>query len=618
MRSGTPPALHVIHEITPTKAAGETSHVAIDIIKDHPGSGSARLPHHHTAASGHNFQAFLLEKSKSRAPTTSVQLQKTLTKRYCAATTVFVSCCFKEGGVRSAMNIQKIPKQQIPQPQIKQKESTQRAMDITVVMQHDGQRSSKTSISRHDIFQAATLHSGSSSEKASDISHLKIQREAVRLMKKNEHLNLDEESLLQKSAQRQRSLKAASSVHDEDGFYVERQRLLVSTQQTESINRPHYNTRDDDKGDFNGKIIAKQAEFRRPEGESVTEQSHTNIIENGNQKRSASILQAGFTHKRNNKDVDHKQTLAEVGEEVLITLSLPDTERETQTEPSSKGKHLLKTVKIPMKEPGDPPAMTKVIKENFIIEADTSKCKCLKEVSLEMHALDRAERRDIKPAESKVTTVSAHTEEHTETNSTPHENMSINHTKQEENVPSEESVIPSPPSLKGMETETAKAGHVAETTTVNMEIKETTSSTEVFNQGSTQRADGPPCTEETPAATVGPESETDAEPRFIRCQTGNTQAAAVKSFSSLRMREDIPAYTAKLPEATEGGEGDESERREAQRRGGQNDPKVNSFTFAKQTDHKQAIDKLPKVSEVAIAIHLNCFLRIDAALIPVH
>lgn len=611
VRSDTLPALHVINEMTPTKAGGETSHVAMDIIKDHPGSRSAWLLHHHTAASGHNFQAFSLEKSKCWAPATIVQLQKMLTKRYCAATTVIVSCYFKDGEIRSAMNIKKISKQEIAQPQIRQKESAQRAMGIKVLMQHDGQLSLKASVSRHDIFQAATLHSGSSSEKTSDVSQLKMQRHAVRIKKKNEHLNLDEESLSQKSVQRQRSLKAASSVYGEDGFYVERQRLLVSAQKTESINRSQYKIRDDNKEDFSGKIITKQEEFGRPEGESESEQSHTNTVENGNQKRLASILQAGFTHKRHNKGVDHKQMLTEVGEEVLIMLFLPDTERETQTEPSSKAKLLLntdtgwKTGKIPIKELGDPPPVTKDIKENFIIEADNSECKCLKEVSLRMHALDSAERRDIKPAQSKVTTVSAHTEEqvkdtteHAETNSTPHENMNINHTKQKGNVPPEESAIPSPPTLKMMEMETAKARHIAETTTVNMEIKETTSSTEVFNQGSTLKA-GLPSTKETPMARVGPESEIDAEPRFIKCKTGNTQATAEKSFSGLRMREDIPAYTTKLHEAAEAGERAVTNRPETERKGDQNE--VNSFTFAKplQKIHKEATDTLPKVSEVA-------------------
>lgn len=80
--------------------------------------------------------------------------------------------------------------------------------------------------------------------------------------------------------------------------------------------------------------------------------------------------------------------------------------------------------------------------------------------------------------------------------------MSKNHTKQEENVPSEESIISSPYSLKMMETETAETEHIADTTTVNTEIKETTSSTEVFNQSGAQKADRLQSTEETTTTTI--------------------------------------------------------------------------------------------------------------------
>lgn len=43
-----------------------------------------------------------------------------------------------------------------------------------------------------------------------------------------------------------------------------------------------------------------------------------------------------------------------------------------------------------------------------------------------------------------------------EFDSTPHENMSINYSKQEESFPPKESVTPSPHSLKMMEREPAK------------------------------------------------------------------------------------------------------------------------------------------------------------------
>ncbi|XP_051268133.1 uncharacterized protein LOC127370259 [Dicentrarchus labrax] len=590
----------------------------MDIIKDHPDSGSAWLLHHRTAAPGHSFQAFLLETSKSWAPATIVQLQKMLTKRCCTATTInIISCCFKEGEIRSALNIKKISKQQMAEPQIRQKESTQRAMDIKVPMEPDGQQLSNAALSQHDIFQAATLHSGSSSLKTSDISQIEIQRKAVRIIKKNEHLNWKDEPLLKKSVQRQQSLKDASGAYKEDGNYIKRQRLLVSREKTGSINRPQYKmrgTQDDNKEDLSGKIIAKQAESRHPEGERETEKSHTNTIENGNQKRLAYILQADSTHKADNNDVDHKQMLTEVGEEVLIMVFLPDTEREAQTE----RKLILntdtgwKTVNIPIKQLEDPPPMTEVMKENFNIETDNSKCQCLTEIlfSVEIHALDRTEGIDIKPAESaaKVTTASAYTEEqtaemreiieHTETNDTPHENMSINNTKQEENVPSEESVIPSPPSLKMIKTETAKTELMAETTTVNMEIKDTTLSSEVFNQDTTQNADGLPRTEETPVTTMSPGSET--EPRFITWETNNNvQAPTEKLFSGLRMREDVLADITKLHKGAEDGDRAATNRPANERQEDQKDSKVNSFRFAKpsQIIHKQATDTLPKTTD---------------------
>ncbi|KAK9532317.1 hypothetical protein VZT92_009706 [Zoarces viviparus] len=99
----------------------------MDIIKGRPDSWTL---HRHAAASGHNVQAFLLEKSKSWANDTIFQMQKMLTKRYCAATTVIISCRFKAGEMRSAMNIEKRPKQQIAQPQRRQKESLRMRQDV--------------------------------------------------------------------------------------------------------------------------------------------------------------------------------------------------------------------------------------------------------------------------------------------------------------------------------------------------------------------------------------------------------------------------------------------------------------------------------------------------------
>ncbi|XP_034753049.1 uncharacterized protein LOC117959827 [Etheostoma cragini] len=566
----------------------------MDIIKDPPDPESAWTLNHHTAASGHNFQALLLEKSKSLAPATIVQLQKMLTKRYCAATTLNISCCFKEGEIRSAMNIKKMSKEQIARLQIRQKESTRRAMDI--LMKYGGQ----AAVRQHDVFQAATLHSGSTSMKASDVPQSGKNRSSVNMIKKKEHLI----SSLQNIAQKQQPLKAVSGVYDgdddddDDGFYLEKQLLLVPREKTKSMKRLQFKIKtaqEDNKENFNVRIITKQAGLRRPEGERQTQRSLTNI-ENGNQKKIAFILQAA--HKTENNDVDRKQVLTEVGEEVLIMLFPPDTKRRTHKVPSSEIKLILhadtgwKTGNIPMKASGEPPSMTKVTKTTFFIET-----KSLKEslFSLKMHApLDRADSMDIKPAEitAKVNTVSVYTEQikstqgHTETYNPTSEMMGMNPTKQEENVPSEESLIPFPPSFKMMERETAKTEHRAETTTVNMETKGTTSSTEAFNQGGTQKADRLP-SRETPR-TTSPEFE----PRFIKWKTGTTQATTESSFSGLRMRQDIPADTTKLHEGTE--ETAVTERKEVQ-----NDPLVDSFTFAKplETIYKQATDTLPKTTD---------------------
>ncbi|KAA8584344.1 hypothetical protein FQN60_008129, partial [Etheostoma spectabile] len=238
LRSDALPALHAI---------SETSHIAMDLIKDPPDPESAWTLNHHTAASGHNFQAFLLEKSKSLAPATIVQLQKMLTKRYCAAATVNISCCFKQGEIRSAMNIKKMSKEQIARLQIRQKESTRRAMDI--LMKYGGQ----AAVRQHDVFQAATLHSGSASMKASHVPQSEKNRSSVNMIKKKEHLI----SSLQNSAQKQHRLKSGvydDDDDDDDGFYIEKQLLLVPREKAKSMKRLQFKIKaaqEDNKEDFN-------------------------------------------------------------------------------------------------------------------------------------------------------------------------------------------------------------------------------------------------------------------------------------------------------------------------------------------------------------------------------
>nr|XP_029137011.1 uncharacterized protein LOC114921302 [Labrus bergylta] len=466
-------------------------------IKDLPFSGSAWFLHHLSAASGCNFQASLLQKSKNWSPAIVVWLKKVLTERYGAAETELISCCFKESEVKQAPSIRETSKKKHKlKGQIRQKESV---MGSKVLMERDSAPPSKAFVNQYEAFKAASLH-------PSDKSQLQRQRKAARVIKKNDYLNF----LFQNTVQREQSLKASGVYDDDDdddGFYVKRKVLLVPREEPESINKLRYKTRatlDDNKEDFSGRIITKQAEPRRPEGESATERSHTHI-EKAKRERLACTLQVGFTDKTDNND--DKQMLSEVGDDILIMFFLADAEREEQTE----GKVILdadikwKTVNIPIKEPDDPPPLDEVTEENFIIQTHNSKCKHLKEISFLLGIY--AASGDVKA--EKVTTKSAETEkrvkatteriEQSETNNTTRWNTSINHRKQD--APSEESVIPSPPSIKMTELEAAKT----ETTAVNMEIKQTTPSGDAFNQCST--------------TTTSPDSETDTETRFMRFRT---------------------------------------------------------------------------------------------------
>ena len=578
LKSDTLPGLRVLSDIRQTEAGGKTGHIGLNIMKDLPDAGSARSLHHRPAASGHNIHAFSLEKSKSWAPATIVQRQKMLTERCCAAATVIISCCFEKGETRSALKIKKISKQQTAQ--IRQKESTRKAMAIQA-----RRRSSK----------AARLRS----VKNSDASQL--QRRAVRIIKKNELFKLDKE---QGSVQRQRSLKAA---YDDDGFFVKRQHSLVPREKAASINRLKCTmraARDGDKEDFSGKIIAKQG------GGSETGRLRTNAVENEERERLEHIRRAGLTHKADSNDVDREQTLTETPGEFFITLFLSHSE--TQTEPSLRKNIIPNTdtgwekVNIPVKELDGPPAATKVLKENLIFQLDNPKCKFLKEIRffLEIYSQERTEGINLEPAESaaEVTTAPATTagevtggtrtssSSSSSSSSMPPGNTSVNQvTKQEEGEPSEESVIPSPPSLKMMETETVTAGQTAETTTAIMAIKEMPSSTDVSHQSST---------EETPTTKTSPESET--EPGYDITNNNNyTQATTQTSFFGLRMREDVLKDTIRLHNGaeSEGTDGPGNERNE--------DPKVNSFTSPSQTSRKQDADTLLEVSETAELLQTN-------------
>lgn len=457
------------------------------------------------------------------------------------------------------MTVKEIPEQQTAQAQIRQKDIAQSGMSIQALRKYDGQRSSNTLVNQHDRVQTAAV-------RASDTSLLETQRSEDTFMKKNERLMSVRGSTLKESLQKQVSVKAASSLldndgDDDDGFYVQRKLSLVSRVKKDTINRRQYKlraTQDDHKEDFSGKIIAKQAELRRPEAGSEAEGSYTNTIENGNQDRLAHTRQTDSKNQIDNNDVDDKETLAEVGEEALITLLL----METQTQPAAEIKTTLSSdtgweiVNTPIKQPDNLPSITEVTQENFVIGADNSECECFRETlfSLCIHyAIDRKEAMDLRPAESKVKVTTEPPQvaqttqevEHTETNSTPHENISRNQTKQQENGPSEERVIPSPPPLKITDTETTTAEHTAQTVTGSAAVKQTTPSSEVTSQGGTQSADGPPTT----TTKKSPEPETDAEPGFILSGlTRNVEPSTRDPLSGLRMRENI---TTKPHEATE-------------------------------------------------------------------
>lgn len=530
--------------------------------KDCADSQSVLLVHRasRSVAFGFRDQTFLVERSKSWATATIAQWQKMLTTRYYAAAIVIISCCLKEAEIGSAWDVEKIPRQHIAEPQMRQEEDTQQVRDSKYLKQDDRQYSSKALVSQHDISQATALHSGSSSIKPSDLSQSEIHRNAAGVRKKVEHSNLDEEPSLRRDPQKQLSLKAATGA-DANGFYVNRLLTLVSREKVESLKRLRHNLRT---AHFSVIIIRGQAEPRPPERERETEGAR----ENGKQKKAANVVQSDF---------------AEEGEEGLIELFLPDTQMETQTEPASVRPLILNTDtgwRTVHMELGEPPPM----KQN-----SDSICKCLKEsklVPLEMDAVVKVVGRHVKPAGSKAeaTTASVYTEGqvqqatgrtgHTEADDTLHKNMSTNHTEQEENVPSQESVIPS----ERMETQTMK------TYTTGAETKDTTSSmSDVLHQSSTRTS-----TEETWASTVGPEPGTDSVPKR---GTG-------KFFTGLRMREDVLAHM-KKPHKGEV----KNEAIAATNRGkeDQHDRGLNSFTSAKLLEmiQKQATDNLQKVSEAA-------------------
>ncbi|KAF3701806.1 hypothetical protein EXN66_Car017494 [Channa argus] len=206
--------------------------------------------------------------------------------------------------------------------------------------------------------------------------------------------------------------------------------------------------------------------------------------------------------------------------------------------------------------------MAEVVRENFFIIAP-DKCKCSKG----LHAVDRTVSRALKPAESRAP---AHTKGR------------VTETTEKEDIPAAEAVTPSSPFSNVMQT--TKTEPKAEATTINAE---TTSVMDVFHQGSTQKADGRPSTEETSTSAAHPDPKTVTKPRYIHCKTRMNDLNVGEFFTGLRMREGFLADT-KLHKG------------EVKNYVTPNDPPVNSFTYSNHLEmiHKQTTDDIQKVSDV--------------------
>lgn len=592
MKSNT--ALLPISDTPKTKTVGQTGHIAMDIIKDSPDSRPSFLVLHRSILSGQNLQALLLEKPEGWAATITAQLQKMLTERFCVTPIMIVSCCPKLCEI-AEMNIRRTSKEESEPLQTKLKAP----MDIKILMQHNQRGSLRASAGQRDIFHAATLHSGISSMKMSDMSQLKTQGHENILVKQKQLLNLNEDSTRQRRFQKQLSLKAASGV-DDGGFDVTRQPLLVSKEKKGSRNRPLNKmrpTQDDNNELFSWKMITKQPELRHPEGDSKAEQN-TNPMENGNQKRFAYVLQTRSTHKTDIHDFNEKQMLSDVGEEALIMFFLPEAVMETQTDPRSERKHIPNTDfrwKVNIPELGDLPPITKA--KDIAIKQNDSKCKCLKGriCLLEIFVIESLARKAVEPGKTIKEQVKETTEkpENSKTTNIYDETTRINHTEHEGNQKPEETVVPSPPPLKMITTE-----RITDTTTANTKIKDTTISTEVITQSSAHEDDGQPSAEKRPTTGMSPEPEAHTEPGLLKNETETTQATTVKPFSGLRMREDVLENLTKFLKGAESEEEALKSRTETERKEDQNDPRVGSFTFSTHLDliHTEPPDKHAKVS----------------------
>ncbi|XP_014857183.1 PREDICTED: uncharacterized protein LOC106926650 [Poecilia mexicana] len=163
-------------------------------------------------------------------------------------------------------------------------------------------------------------------------------------------------------------------------------------------------------------------------------------------------------------------------------------------------------------------------------KTEKSKCKCLVGIGslFKLYLIDTLEMTDIRLAKkvSEVTVAVRTTEEAKTT--------------------AEESVTPTPPSVKEIQTETTTARPLTEATTTQMEILDTT---EVFSQSST--TDIQPSGDQRWTTLPDTEPETDSEPRFKKHTMANARVTSNVQFSGLRMRDNGQVVATKHGEDAE-------------------------------------------------------------------
>ncbi|MEQ2267939.1 hypothetical protein XENORESO_012714 [Xenotaenia resolanae] len=502
----------------------------------------SQLLHRPTSASGYNFPGFLLEQSQlSWALIPKTVLDKILPKGCCTPAMLITICSSEDREMKLAMRIKKTWKQDIAEPISRQKEKTWQVMGLKDPMLSN------------------------------------IQRHAANLW------NLKEDSTLQTSFWKQLSLKAASR---KDGVYVHGQPLLATKKNKGSIYRSQYAIRPAPHNDieyFSETLNTKEAERHSLKAERKVENSHTNR-ENGNKQILAYRLQMQQTHKANYHDASVEKKPSDVRENSFIML-IPHAEIEAQAEPSKAANTEMRWETI--KELGDPPPFIKSLKDFISETTDKSKCNCFvgKNCLLKLYLIDPTAMTDLKLAKklSEVTTISASTEKR----EAPQENAPVN-TTEEANTTVEESVIPSPPSLKVMQTETTTARSLTEASSIKMETQDTT---EVFSQSS--KTDIQPSGDQTQTTLPDPDPETDFEPRFIKCITHNTHVPPKVQFSGLRIRHDVPVIITNLDKDTKNDVKGSANWAAADRKHGLYHHEGESQTFSRSSENiqKEGADK---------------------------